>query len=537
MKLVEKKQNVKKKEGMSEFLAEMEQNVVFIYLFCMLGIFPLWYKQAYSKIGSVKFEFFWNVSLVFIGVSIIFLLIKVVWQKGNYIKNILSNLSFLDYAVLAYALCVILSYAFSDYKEFALKGAAGWEMGLGSQLIFIVLYFILSKQEDVYTLTLGVHLVASALTFAFGILHRFQIDPLGMYEGLTLGQKVEFLSTIGQATWFSSYICTVFAAGVILFYVSKKKWVRIVSGIYSVLSFAILVTQNSDSAFLALVGIVLLLGYFSLSDIEKWCRFWEIVCLMWGTFAGIGLLQRIFADQAIVLDTLSVFFSQSIVIWILLAVSLGIFFFYSNKKKQGNIQIMKPTKYIYNGILVLLVAAIIAAVILIYLNTKGYLLDWFGYQSTNMYLLFNDYWGNHRGFNWSVAVEGYAEMPFLNKLFGVGPDSFSEYLYNIPSMAERLSNYYTNLRLTNAHNEFLNSLVCYGIVGLVSWLTVLIGGIVYFYKKAKENPFMIAFALCIIGYVCHNIFCYQQVCCTPFLFIVLGIGECLTKSEKFNTIK
>ena len=57
------------------------------------------------------------------------------------------------------------------------------------------------------------------------------------------------------------------------------------------------------------------------------------------------------------------------------------------------------------------------------------------------------------------------------------------------------------------------------------------------YKKAKDNPFMIAFALCIVGYACHNIFCYQQVCCTPFLFITLGIGESLTKSENFNTIK
>ena len=57
------------------------------------------------------------------------------------------------------------------------------------------------------------------------------------------------------------------------------------------------------------------------------------------------------------------------------------------------------------------------------------------------------------------------------------------------------------------------------------------------YKKAKENPVMLAFALCITGYACHNIFCYQQVCCTPFLFIALGIGESLTKSENFNTIK
>ena len=146
-------------------------------------------------------------------------------------------------------------------------------------------------------------------------------------------------------------------------------------------------------------------------------------------------------------------------------------------------------------------------------------------------------WGNHRGFNWSITIEGYANMPFLNELFGVGPDCYSSYLYSIPEFVEKLQGFYPTQRLTNAHNEYLNSLVCYGALGLLSWLTVLIGGIVYFTKKAKENPFMIAFALCIMGYTCHNIFCYQQVCCTPFLFIAMGIGESLTKSKNFNTIK
>ena len=107
----------------------------------------------------------------------------------------------------------------------------------------------------------------------------------------------------------------------------------------------------------------------------------------------------------------------------------------------------------------------------------------------------------------------------------------------MPEISDFLHSLWGSVRLTNAHNEYLNSLFCYGLVGVTAWLSVLIGGIVYFYKKAKENPVMLAFALCITGYACHNIFCYQQVCCTPFLFIALGIGESLTKSENFNTIK
>ena len=132
---------------------------------------------------------------------------------------------------------------------------------------------------------------------------------------------------------------------------------------------------------------------------------------------------------------------------------------------------------------------------------------------------------------------GIERMSWIQKLFGVGPDCLSPYLYSSPQVSDALHNLWGNVQLTNAHNEYLNSFVCYGIVGLASWLTVLAGGIRYFYGEAKKNSYMIAFALCIAGYACHNIFCYQQVCCTPILFIALGIGESLTKSENFNTIK
>ena len=551
MKLIKENSKKRKIESIKEYIIDIEQCIVLIYLFCMLGIFPLYYKEQYYKIGTVKLGLFWKVSLGITGIFFVFFCIKIVLNKlmlkrkvkdfKNIFLEFLENLSALDYAVFIYAICVLLSYAFSDYKEFAFKGAAGWEMGLCSQIIFVAIYFIISRQKALSILALIIHLTASSLTFVLGILHRFEIDPLGMYEGLELIHKVEFLSTIGQATWFSSYVCTVFAIGMILFYVSSRKWIRVISGIYTVTSFGILVTQNSDSAFMAIAGIILLLGDFSLRDIKKWCRFWQIMCLMWGTFGGIGLLQKIFADRVIPLDSLSIFFSQSKITLVMLVISLVIMLFYTyccrNEKKSYTKQIMKITKIIYRGFLLILVIGIIVGIIFIYLNTKGYLLTWFGFQSTHKYLLFDFQWGNRRGAIWMLCWQGFRNLPWFQKLFGVGPDSLAVYLYSIPDIKELLYGLLGDATLTNAHNEYLNSLICYGAVGLVSWLAVLIGGIRYFYNKAKENPFMIAFALCIMGYACHNIFCYQQVCCTPFLFIALGIGESLTKSENFNTIK
>lgn len=603
MKLIKAKEKTSKAEVLLAIISEIEQYIIFAYLFCMLGIFPLYYKEQYYKIGDAKFGFFWKSSLLFIGVSfalvIISKLLEVISDKKNKWKSkspnksvvtekngtkksksavaerFLESMSTLDYAVFIYGICVLLSYAFSDYKDYALKGAAGWEMGLCSQLIFVGVYFLLSRSKGMFTIIhkskekvnfglcakaiLGIHMSASVLVFLFGILHRFDIDPLGMYEGLNLNQKIEFLSTIGQATWFSSYVCTTFALGMVLFYISEKKWVRIISGIYTAVSFGILVTQNSDSAFIAIAGILLLLGYFSLSDMKSWIRFLQIVSLMWGSFVGIGLLQRLFTDWAIPLDSLSTFFSQSIVTWLMLALSLIMLWYFekcnkkdtaattTQRKKAKDADISKEAgnnkkrmlvvKKIYQGMLLVIVVGIFAAIGFIYLNTKGYLLTWFGYQSTHSYLLFDYHWGSNRGSTWMITGQAFLQMPFYQKLFGVGPDSVSEYLYSVPDISDLLRSLWGNVRLTNAHNEYLNSLMCYGIVGLVSWCSVLVGGISYFYKKAKENPFMIGFALCIIGYGCHNIFCYQQVCCTPFLFLILGVGECLTKSENFNTIK
>ena len=576
MKLVKAKEKVSKIDIFLVGLNEIEQYILFAYLFCMLGIFPLFYKEQYYKIGDAKFQFFWKASLIFIAISVVIFLVKILLQKidmqkntkfdrrkksekeiqqnGNVLFNFLENLSTLDYLVLVYGICVCLSYAFSDYKEYAWKGAAGWEMGFCSQLIFVATYFILSRKNEwlasigrrgskkeygyFVSTILGIHLLASSLVFMFGILHRFDMDPLGMYLGLELNQKIEFLSTIGQATWFSSYVCTTFAIGVVLFFISEKIWIRVVSGVYTVLSFGILVTQNSDSAFIAIAGILLLLGYFSLSKIESWIRFLQIVSLMWGTFAAIGLLQRLFLDWAIPLDSLSIFFSQSIFTWGMLLLSLLLYLFYGKYDKEERCKrIMQITKMVYQGILIALVIGILAMIIFIYLNTKGYLLSWFGYQNTHSYLLFDYHWGSNRGSTWMITWQAFLQMPFYQKLFGVGPDSLSEYLYSVPDISDLLRSLWGNMRLTNAHNEYLNSLMCYGIVGLVSWCGVLFGGISYFYTKAKENPFMIGFALCIMGYACHNIFCYQQVCCTTFLFILLGIGESLTKSENFNTIK
>lgn len=166
------------------------------------------------------------------------------------------------------------------------------------------------------------------------------------------------------------------------------------------------------------------------------------------------------------------------------------------------------------------------------LNTTGFLQEWFGVTIQNKYLLFNDSWGDQRGHTWKLTVQMFGELPWYRKLIGVGPDSYALYAYSTPEFTQALQQVWGTSIMTNAHNEWLNSLLCYGILGGVAYLAIFLGGAYETLVKAdldKVNPLVPGIGLCASAYVCHNFFCYQQVCVTPLLFILLGVAVSLRK--------
>ena len=64
-----------------------------------------------------------------------------------------------------------------------------------------------------------------------------------------------------------------------------------------------------------------------------------------------------------------------------------------------------------------------------------------------------------------------------------------------------------------------------GIGGLLSFLLLLGAGARRFSRIGKEHPEVLMGLLAVCSYAAHNFFCYQQVCCTPFLFLILGRSE------------
>lgn len=565
--------------GWSWLLGNVYDCVEFLtvcWSFLMLTIFPLYVIDGYHEIGGYKFSFFSGVSALFL---IPGLALALIWQigslagtgqKGGSRAGFLrfQRISCLDGCVILYTAACLISYLQSDYKEDAWAGVNGWNMGLHTQLLMIGAYYLISRffpwgekkrlvrggksdrcrREEGSQSTLeqpvsgskggafgvavviGGALVGSALTFLLGILHRFGIDPLGMYVGIDPSYQIRFLSTIGQATWYSSYVCTVLPIGLCLFYISRERKVRVWSGLYCVLGFMTLVTQNSDSAFAALAFLFLGMFLVSCRRRQGMERFLECVILCAASFKAVGLLQWGFAGRAMELGRLSMAFSRGSISWfLLLAASAAYLAILKREESTSGKSWEKTGKRLQKGVLIAVAGGLVLTVGVIVLNTSGLLMRWFGVASQNQYLLFNDKWGSDRGFTWKTAWEIYTQMPLMKKVFGAGPDCFMAYSYGIPDYAQKLNDYWKPDILTNAHNEFLNLLICVGAAGLLAWLAMLAAAALRFYRAGKDRPFVLMGLFTVFAYSAHNFFCYQQVCCTPFLFAILGLAEGLAR--------
>ena len=529
----EEEKKEKSGRGLDWFLGNVKDCTEFLtvcWAFLMLTVFPVYVIDRYQDIGAYKFSFFSGVSTLFLIPGAALGLLYTVLRGASRRRKRVS-VSWLDAGMLSWLLINVLSFLESDFKEDAWAGVGGWNMGLRTQLLMIAAYFLMSRSFPLgrKKLLAAGTMTGSGIAFLIGVLHRFSIDPFGFYQGLDADTRLRFLSTIGQATWYSSFVCTVLPIGLCVFYASEKTKVRVISGLYCALGFMTLVTQNSDSAFAALA--VLLFGLFLASCVspKRMERFLETVILCAASFKTVGLLQRGFPELAVRLGSLSEAFSRGILSWILLLFGAVFYILLLRAEEKKGLSLErswdKIGRRLFRAACILAGSLLLLAVGGIVLNTTGLLEKWFGISGSGQYLLFNDDWGSSRGFNWKMAVWIFSGLPIPHKLIGVGPDCFMAYSYSVPGYAQLLNDYWKPDVLTNAHNEFLNHLICTGAGGLLSFLFLLGAGARRFFRIGRKHPEVLMGLLTVCAYAAHNFFCYQQVCCTPFLFLILGLSE------------
>ena len=491
----------------------------------MFLLIPLYMKNKYFGIGACKYDVYKRIMFACMPL----LLGSGVWYlyciRGEIRKGWLkTRLSIVDKTVIGYLLCVVISFFLSDYKTKAVWGQDGWYMGLISQISFVLLYFFVSRFCKYGRELLVLLCCVSAIVYILGILNRFLIDPLGVYTNIDAKYQLEFLSTLGQSSWYSSFMCTVLPIGIYFFWSADKAWKCVLSGAYCVLGFSTLVTQNSDSAFIALGCLLLTLLCFSIKDGKKMSRFyWVVLFLLVAT--RLMNLCTYFLNTVVIeqLETISYFLIKSPVLWWLMLGDILCILIQTYLNKYGKYSV-RVGLVIRTVILVCVVSSLVLSITILYLSGTGKLPEGIA-KITNQipYLTWNDLWGNRRGASWRITWQMFTEMSPLKKLFGLGPDGYPHYIYSL--YKDELDVLFHGLTLSNAHNEWYNAMINYGVIGGGAYLAIFIGAIVCFAKKASMKSEAVGVVLVLVSYMGHNLFCYQQVLCTPFVFCILGMGQ------------
>ena len=430
--------------------------------------------------------------------------------------------------VVLYILFATISAIASPYREYTFWGVKPSYMGLAAQLLFASIYFISSRLFDTGELRLLVYasFAASAIVFVIGILQRFGYDIFDLYHGL---ENKLFISTIGQHTYFSAYLILFYILGVFAVWISDRGTAMHRAAILHLITASCLpCILNADMIYAGLFIALSFLFVMSFESMERLTAFFDIALMILLTWRILGIVWYL-AKPEFRLEPMSQFILLSPWIWIPVAV-IGLirFFLHRQAGAKGGADIgkYKPIGYIYA---VLLGSLTVGLIVYIILNTKQLLPE--SLRSDANYLLFDAFWGNGRGAIWHDSVmsfmEELKETP-MTAILGAGPDQF---FYVLDRHVHDWLIIYTDQLALYAHNEWLNAFICCGIFGGAAYLGVFISALIRFVKHRVDAPLALGAAVLVVSYIAHQMFGYQQIISTPYIFLILGIGEGLVRSR------
>ena len=524
------------------FLAGVLDGLVIIYMLLILVVMPFYFTDGYSRIGTNKYEFFYEVSskmswlvLPMVTIYIVFCLLLYLREEKKPIEKngLLKTLSLTDWCALGYGLVTMVSYLCSEYREAtpygdAWKGSNGWYMGLFSQLTFVAIYFLVSRFWKKHKWMPALWFPVTLVVFVLGYLNRFDARPIEM-----AGANVSFISTIGNINWYCGYIIILLMG--MLYYIwseeEKTPWVRIAMLVWLGIGFATLFTQGSQSGFFSLAGVLVVLYFLSAKDAQRMQSLGSCILCMGPACVGTWLLRRSFPENFNFEDSLVNLFTNGWFAVVILVVGLCLAFGVPllHKKDKLPIRIFAPLGYIGCG---MAVAGVLCFLILGIINTSSP--EGLAPIAENSWFIFDKNWGSRRGATWAAAFTCLKDQSLWKKIIGVGPDCMAMYIHSgvNEELVTMVKESFGNLTLTNAHNEWLTIWVNCGLLGLLTYAGMIVSAIVRFIKGGKYSAIAGACGFGVLAYTINNMVSFQQAMSAATVFVVLGMGEAYLRGEK-----
>lgn len=496
-----------------------------VYLLLILLVLPLYMQEGFVMLGNAKYLFFRNVTLFFIIVTTVILLAAAAGNRG---KKRTPMISATDAAALLFGCSAVLSWCFSADRHDAWWGAPGWYMGLLSQLMFVWIYFAVSRWRGEQREVLWAFFIGAVAVMSLGILNRYAFDPLSVFDGLDDWNREHLLSTIGNANWYCGYV-SVASAVCIYFAFARDRAQRAAGTVGSLLCFWTIMTQGSEGGYLILLAETAAAFFWSLDGRRKLSAFLGVLTC-WPGAALLGQFCIRFRGLILVEDGPlgGLLFWKGWLPALLILAALDVLLYVRERKgRPDRLADGKARK-----------AALRAAVVLSVIGMAVFLACQFWEGAWSLLgkkelLRITDSWGNGRGALWRISMGSYGQMGVLGKLVGAGPDCFGSVIYEMYAVDDIMhtTGQWEGAVYANAHNEWLNMLINQGILGLLSYGGIFAALFVRLWKYRRRNSLALLGILAIGGYCAYGTVSFQQTVSTPLMFAVLGISEGALREE------
>ncbi len=509
----------------------MRNSVVNYYLLIMFTFFELFLTNQYARARTDKFILYIVLTcLLIVGViaiSTAYALDKNAPPENRVVEHkSVFALSVTDIAFLAFFFCAVITTLVSDYKLDSLLGSAGRDNGLVLLFLYTAMYFIVSRFYYFKGYILAGFVVFGCIISGLAILHFFYIDPLGIMAGYSDSVVNDFGTTIGNKNTIASYMCIFLPVTMMLFIVHKNRYMQILSAVGIAFAYCGLLVAGSNSGY---IGFFAMLFFMLLVCIRKphlLRKFMFALTIMFSSALLLRLFSFIMGDKSKGFEPIGEALVYNSLVFVLIAVcgviTAVLYLIGSNDK----INTHWPKNILSTIIIAIGAVAVLTFAYFMYKYTFVDKTSDIG--ALSQILRFDDRWGTHRGFMWINGVKDFFDFDFLHILFGSGCDTF--YHMFEPHFAE-LSERFHNSSTDCIHSEYLNYMVTQGILGLVSYLIVIVSTIYRALKTSRSNTLALVFVMPVIAYCAQAVVNIYTPIVTPFLFIFVALCECLSRQS------
>ena len=477
------------------------------YCAIMTLIFPLYVNYTqYSAITEAKHNFFSMLTITLMALMVLSAILAPLYggMRKN-IREVWRGISITQKLFLAYLLVCLISMLASPYlKEHDLWKGEGRSDGFKTQLLYISAFFIISllgaKKREILLYCFAASITAMSV---IGILQFYGVNVFGLYPDGYNFFNTSFITTIGNKNMVSGMMCIAIAAftsGFIMVKDDYKRWLLL--PVCAITMFFMLILEN-DSGYVGVGGLLILLPILCFDSTERMSRGF----LLYGTYALMAMFWRAFpgTEQGVtpVFSTLPMLFLGAGVVLIALSMALH--------HLRHKLKFTAKQLRIFWIIVVVVVLVLGVTGLMVYPVSENM---GFVYEAQQiLHGNLQDSFGSNRIFVWKRALPLAMKAPIL----GTGPDTFV-ITFNETYAADLTTEYYDF-----AHNEYIQVLCNYGIVGLTVYLAALVTLAVRAFKRIKDNPVVTILVCAALTYCIQAFFSFAITITTPVFWIVLGL--------------